>query len=287
MHEKQMEKKNSVYRISLDVTHRCNLKCKLCAAHVPYFREPWHPTYEYLTKTVDKMFELIPEMDRLVIAGGEPLIRTDIVDFFKYLLPYKDRIYSRVEIITNGSILPRKELLEVCQKFTREEGQGQGIYFIVDNYGPELSPKLYEIGDLLTQYNIPHELRDYYKDLHCDGWVDFGDFSLKRSPEEGKKLFQKCALPSKLNFCIKIIDGRIDPGSQSLHCMRLGLFDEPSEYINLFDDISVEEKREKLLSWYNMETLHACQYCDGMCEDSKRFQPAEQLTAEEIREIRG
>jgi len=283
-----MEKKNreSVYRITLDITQRCNLKCKLCAAHVPYFKEPWHPTYEYLTRTIDKMFELVPTMERLVIAGGEPLIRADIADLFKYLLPHKERINSRVELITNGSILPSKELLEVCQKFTREEGKGQGIYFIVDNYGPTLSPKLYEIGDLLSQYNIPHELRDYYKDLHCDGWVDFGDFTLKRTPEEGKKIFQKCAFPNRLNFCIKIFDGRIDPCSQSMHCMKLGLFDEPAEYINLFDDeTSIEEKREKILSWYNLETLRACQYCDGMCEDSKRFRPAEQLSKEEIKEI--
>lgn len=272
------KKQKSVYRISLDVTHRCNLRCKLCAAHVPEFEEPWHPALDYLKNTIDKMFEFIPHMDRLVIAGGEPLIRSDIAEIFEYLLPYKDRIDSRIEIITNGSILPRKELLEVCKRFISQEDNRQGIYFIVDNYGPKLSPKLGEIGEILKEYNIPHELRDYYQDLHCDGWVDFGDFKLKRSREEAIELFQKCAFPSRLNFCIKIFDGRIDPCSQSLHCMRLGLYDEKSEYIDLFDDTSIEEKREKLLSWYEIETLTACQYCDGMCEDSRRYQPAEQVT---------
>lgn len=281
-----MNKQDAVYRISLDVTHRCNLKCKLCAAHVPYFKDVWHPTYEYLINTIDKMFELIPVMDRLVVAGGEPLLRNDLADVFNHLYRYKDNIKSRVEIITNGSILPSKELLEACSKFKRTEGNGQGIYFIVDNYGPELSPKLYEIGQVLTEYQIPHELRDYYKDLHCDGWVDFGTFDVERTPEEGKKMFQKCALPKQLNFCIKIFDGRIDPCSQSLYCMRLGLYDEPREYIRLFDETPVEEKRKKLLGWYNMNELKACRYCNGMCEDSERFQPAEQLTVDGIREIR-
>lgn len=280
-----MSNRDTVYRISLDVTHRCNLKCKLCAAHVPYFKTVWHPTYEYLVQTVDKMFELIPQLDKLVIAGGEPLLRKDLADFFNYLYKYKDCVNNRVEIITNGSILPSKELLEVCRKFKKTESQG--IYFIVDNYGPELSPRLYEIGKLLEEYDIPHELRDYYKDLHCDGWVDFGNFDKERTPEEGRKTFQKCAFPKQLNFCIKIFDGRIDPCAQSLHCMRKGLFDEPSEYIQLFDDTPIEEKRKKLLSWYNLSELTACRYCNGMCEDSQRFQPAEQLSQSELKSIKG
>lgn len=278
----------NVYRISLDVTHRCNLKCKLCAAHVPYYKKTWHPEYKFLIQTIDEMFRLIPYMDRLVLAGGEPLLRDDFADILTHLLKYSDRIQSRIEIITNGSIVPEEKLLSVCQKFVGGNSERQGIYFIVDNYGPALSVHLQEIGEKLRQYGIPHELRDYYENLHCDGWVDFGDFSHKRSPEEARKLFQKCAFPKQLNFCIKIFDGRIDPCSQSLHCMRLGLFDAPAEYIDLFDEnVTIEEKRKKLLGWYSLTELTACQYCDGMCEDSKRFQPAEQLSKNDLLQIRG
>lgn len=286
--ETQSNISKGVYRISLDVTHRCNMRCKLCAAHVPYFKDAWHPSYEFLIRSIDEMFRLIPQMDRLVLAGGEPLLRDDFVEILTHLLNYAGRIQNRIEIITNGSIIPEEKLLSICRKFVCRNTGRQGIYFIVDNYGPSLSVHLEEIGEKLKLYGIPHELRDYYENLHCNGWVDFGDFSHKRSPEEAKELFEKCAFPKQLNFCIKIFNGRIDPCSQSLHCMRMGLFDAPAEYIDLFDNsVTVEDKRQKLLSWYSLKELTACQYCDGMCEDSKRFQPAEQLSREELFQIRG
>jgi hypothetical protein len=266
-----------INRVSLDVTHRCNLKCKLCAIHAPYFEPAWHPSLEFLEKTIDRVFELAPMLNRLVFAGGEPLVRKDLWEVLKYCLKYIDKVEQRVEVITNGSILPTSQLLEVSRSF------GNKIYYIVDYYGEALSPKLREFGELLKQNGIPHELRDYHDDPHCGGWVDFGDFSHKRDLNEAKRLFAKCSFPQKLNLCVKVFNGRVDPCSQSMHAMRLGLFDATDEYFDLFDDsISIDEKRCKVESWYTVDNFTACQYCDGMCDDSIRFAPAEQLRDEKL-----
>lgn len=266
-----------INRVSLDVTHKCNLKCKLCAIHAPYFKDPWHPSLEFLTDCIDRIFELAPTLNRLVISGGEPFLRNDLWKILEHCLRYYDNIEQRFEVITNGSILPKQELIEISNKFKER------IYFIVDYYGMDLSPKCHEICKILKENGIPYELRDYYDNPHCGGWVDFGDFSHKRDLEEAKKLFAKCSFPQQLNLCVKVFDGRVDPCSQSMHAMRMGRFDALEEYFNLFDDkLSVEEMRKKVESWYTVDNFVACQYCDGMCEDSIRFHPAEQLTEEDM-----
>lgn len=276
-----------IHRVSLDVTHRCNLSCKLCAIHAPYFKEKWHPTLEHLKESIDRIFALVPCEDpntpilnRLVLAGGEPFLRNDLPQILEHCSIYEKKIKERIEIITNASILPSQQLLKISKKL------GKKMYYIVDNYGESLSTKYYDIGRILSENGIPHELRDYHDNPHCGGWVDFGDFSHKRDYKEAKKLFAKCSFPQKLNLCIKVFNGRVDPCSQSLHAMRLGLFDEPNEYFSLFDDsISLENKWEKIEKWYKADYFTACEYCDGMCDDSVRFLPAEQLTKEELAEI--
>ena len=60
----------------------------------------------------------------------------------------------------------------------------------------------------------------------------------------------------------------------------------PDEYIDLSDDsVSCEQNKEKIRKILNGSMLSSCLYCNGMCDDSPRFKPAEQLTFEEIKEI--
>ena len=54
------------------VTLRCNLRCKLCAAHAPYYKKPWHPTTEELCTQVDRFFELVTHIGHFSLTGGEP-----------------------------------------------------------------------------------------------------------------------------------------------------------------------------------------------------------------------
>ena len=68
---------------------------------------------------------------------------------------------------------------------------------------------------------------------------------------------------------------------------QLGLSDDYSEYINFFDDsLSIEEQQEKIRLIYEKKSLSACAYCSGLCEDSERFIPGEQMTQEELSYIK-
>lgn len=49
--------------------------------------------------------------------------------------------------------------------------------------------------------------------------------------------------------------------------------------VDLFDDsLTVDGKKARLNALLGDEVIEACKYCNGMCEDSPRYLPAEQLT---------
>ena len=67
----------------------------------------------------------------------------------------------------------------------------------------------------------------------------------------------------------------------------MGIAADYSEYVDLFDDtLTVNEQREKIAAIYQKKSLVACAYCNGMHEDSPRFQPGQQLTKEELEQIK-
>ena len=66
-------------------------------------------------------------------------------------------------------------------------------------------------------------------------------------------------------------------------CKELNITDNYEEYIDLFDStLSVEEQRQKIRNIYQKKSLSACAHCQGMCDDSQRFPPAQQLTKQEL-----
>ena len=64
----------------------------------------------------------------------------------------------------------------------------------------------------------------------------------------------------------------------AIQCVEFGIIEDNEEaYINLFDEtLTVEEKRKKMLKLFNTESFTACMYCNGLCDDRKRFITAEQ-----------
>ena len=70
---------------------------------------------ELLKKSIDRYFEAVDHVDKFTVNGGEPLVHPQIAEIMDYALKYIDRM-DMLEIITNGSIAPSKELAQVLQK---------------------------------------------------------------------------------------------------------------------------------------------------------------------------
>lgn len=256
----------SYERFCFPVTLRCNLKCKLCAEHAPYSHRPYHPNFYELTKQLDQLFRLVSHIGKFDITGGEPFLRNDLTDILDYLRVHYQSKVDMVRITTNGTMLPPTGFIKSAAAWKSR------IYVIVDNYA--VSDKSNVIYETLQKADIPCELRNYSTDLYCDGWVDYGDLSLKHSREDAKALFYKCMVP-KLGFFTCMTNGMIFP------CARARLLYEHFIVdigMDIFDPALTDTgKKARMQSLLGTEVVEACRYCNGLCEDSPRYVPAEQL----------
>jgi uncharacterized Fe-S cluster-containing radical SAM superfamily protein len=257
----------------LTSTLRCSLKCKLCCTYSPYYNPAPHFSYETLAKTVDKYFKIVNHVGKFTISGGEPFLHEDLHKVIEKVSGYFDQI-DTFEIITNGTIIPKDDVIEAIKKYRDK------MNIMIDHYG-DLSRNINEVSRIFTENGINFRIRDYCSDNpHCGGWVDFGDFSQKHfTKEDIEAKFNKCAYPGKLQFCFSTMGGEMHPCTPSRRCMELGIIPRnKGEYIDLFDEnVSIEEQRQKFYDILNMKSLSACAYCNGLCDDSERFMPAEQL----------
>jgi radical SAM protein with 4Fe4S-binding SPASM domain len=86
--------------VNLDLTYKCNLKCKMCGLWDKDLRgQGTELTTEELFDIIDKLHEL--NVGSITLAGAEPLIRKDIFHIINYIS--KRNIYST--LITNGTLL--------------------------------------------------------------------------------------------------------------------------------------------------------------------------------------
>ena len=74
------------------ITEFCDLKCKLCLAYIPYYKEHKHMEIGDIKKALKKYFEIVNTVDKMSITGGEPLLHPDFCAVLYEILKYKDRI---------------------------------------------------------------------------------------------------------------------------------------------------------------------------------------------------
>lgn len=167
-------------RVFLDITNRCNLRCKHCGALVKASAEN-----ELTLSDFGRLFREMREIGawEVSIAGGEPLIRED---FFEILdLAYEN--YLTVFISTNGLMLNRENLrrlksykslqlkvsFEGTNKVEYEEVRGKGTY-----------GKFKKNLDLLKELGFPFMLRLTLMKGNIDKLEDFIRFAIDQGIEK-------------------------------------------------------------------------------------------------------
>lgn len=272
-----------MHQTGIAVTMACNLKCKLCSNYAPYYSPPPHESYEHFCEMMRRYFTIVTHVHKLMVTGGEPFLHPYLGDFIREIKQYKQQL-DIFGVITNGGVLPKDSLLQAAKDF------GEPFHILIDDYGPEHSPQVPALIEQLKSYDIPYIWRHYSgQDAHCGGWVDFGDLTQKKchTQQQAEALYARCAYPQKLHFAFDLVNGIMYPCGPSRRCQELGIAGDSSEYIDLFDDtLSIEQQRKKVAAIYERKTLSACFYCNGMHDDSPRFEPAEQLTDEELALVR-
>lgn len=272
-------------RVSIIVTKTCTLECRLCGALAPYVNN-YNPTGEYLKGEIDAFFNIVRKTGIVDISGGEPFLCGGNSNFsLGEVLPHLCDLYAgrfeRIRIFTNGTVVPGDALCDVFRYVAKRAP----FDIVIDDYGKN-SPKVEAVAGKLRRHEIDFTIRDYAKDIHCDGWVDLRDISRKHDLRGARELFLKCAIPQKLGCCLELLHGIMTPCSVVAARYLCGQIDAGSDDVV---DLSMEpaKAKEKLQNILSAEHFDSCRYCDGgMAADSRRFVPAEQAAREEIAQWR-
>jgi molybdenum cofactor biosynthesis enzyme MoaA len=95
---KEIEPKdNTFYSIFVDVTHRCNMECANC--YVPIRTVPDLDTQKFFN-----FLSQLPKKTEIRLIGGEPTIRTDLVDIVYNIR----KLGHRPTMMTNGLMLAKE-----------------------------------------------------------------------------------------------------------------------------------------------------------------------------------
>lgn len=259
--------------LSVMVTTQCNLHCKLCSQKTSYIKAKSF-SLSRIKLWIDEVFKMADYVVKLGLGGGEPLMNQELADILLYLENYRDRIGS-LRIVTNATIVPDKKILNAST--------AANCNYLLDDYPVE--NKLSEIIAELEKYNIKYSVRDYRSVTpYMGGWVDYGDFKTRQDEAS------EDACPRK-GLYIDLCDGKLFVCGIERVFMEIA---EPSiidacrsDYIDLESHGGTAcEKRDQLMNIWKKDRLVSCDYCNGRNVDSPRFPPGEQLTPEELAEIK-
>lgn len=239
------------------VTTRCSLKCKYCSNLMPLFDENTHSdlTFEDFKKDFDILTNNVNKIRKFSFIGGEPLINKELYKMLDYAA--SNEKIDLIEIISNGTIIPNKELIEVIKKYKK-------IYFYLSNYSVNKDIKILKYDEILKLLNSENIKYSFVKDLQ---W--FKEDTLKErnyNEDQLKNVFKNCYS----NTCISILNGEYHICPKSSSGKRLGII-EVNDYINLRNSKNL---RKDLIDFYEKDYFDACRYCIRLNE---KILPAEQL----------
>lgn len=103
MKNKMQNKQKILPKLDLNVTNRCNFRCKHCAFDSGIIKMP-----ELSLKELEEILRETEQLGgkRVDITGGEPLLRKDIEKIIRLCKKYD----YKTELVTNASLLTRKKL---------------------------------------------------------------------------------------------------------------------------------------------------------------------------------
>lgn len=96
---------------SIEMTHRCNLSCAHCCIDADGIVSDKNDlSTEEMKIIIDKIIKWNP--DRIMLSGGEPMIRHDFLELLKYL---KYNYSGKIIVSTNGTIISESNIKELCE----------------------------------------------------------------------------------------------------------------------------------------------------------------------------
>ena len=235
----------NIPQIEFCLTTQCSLKCKDCCALMPAFNQKGHikMSVEEFKKTLEQLLENVNSIRKLIILGGEPLLRSELPELLEYAAE-KDKVIH-IAIVSNGTMLPSEKLKKELKKYNK-------INFYMSNYNgnPDIEPilKYEQIKALLKQNGLKYQMMESWE------WFKELGFASDKLCESAKRRNYETCHRTK---CLQTLDRKIDICSKAFSGRNLGL-------INTKDFIDLDKTanlRQELIDFYQKDMVDACEYC--------------------------
>lgn len=226
------------------LTSRCTLHCRYCANLMQYYHKEQHLdwTLEECISNLDRLLECVDYIVWFRLLGGEPLLLPWLPKLIRHALA-QEKI-GRVEVVTNGTIVPPQELLEVMNN--------PRASFDFSNYG-NVSRHLSEILPIIRQHGIHYAMQHDYT------WEDMGDMRIRGYSEDRvREVYAKCD-----NICKNLVGTEVHICPRSSNGMALGLIPRQA---NDYVDISAHDTatvHQELRALFDVDHIEACRYCNA------------------------
>ena len=246
------------------ITTRCTLKCLDCNAFFPKFRKNKElycdVELDNFKNDVHAIMSQVNFVRRFIIIGGEPLMHKELPAIIAHCAGYQG--IETIEIITNGTIMPSKDLLEAAA------AQSDKVYFHLSNYSANnaIAHRLhYEaIIDALKLHGVKHQMSmnlEWNKELPLSPQA--------YSEETLNTMFNTCWLKR----CIQVLDGKLSLCPKLSSGYALGMLDPgEKECIDLRQE--TECLRQQLIDFYKKSPFESCRFCTRI---DKKVLPAKQM----------
>lgn len=229
---------------SLDVvlTERCSLKCVDCSNLMQYYQQPVGAEVELLTQSLNNFFDSVDYVSELRLIGGEPLVSRNIAKVLDVIYSHKN--FDKIVVYTNGTIVPKDELLE---RF-----QDPRVWVKISDYG-SISKKASLLAEKCESLgiNCMHE--------QVTEWEDVGRIiDRKRTLDDNKIVFGNCCV----NDTLTLLHGYLYACPFSAHADNLGaLKNAEADKVEMVNMNSLKDRIRSL--YIGKEVLVACGLCNG------------------------
>lgn len=266
-----------VPKFTIIITTRCNLRCKLCCEYVPVNKPFPDITLEQCGNILKEFFNVVDSVQTLHLSGGgEPFLHRQLDELVEECMKY-ERQFDRLMLFTNSTVAPSERLLDTLAQYKDK------LVVQVSHYGiyPEREAS---VLSQIKHTGVEVKFQKYYgEDQTFGGWVDFGSWEDRGKDSQAlQQMYDTCGITRCMKGNWRTRDGKIYWCSRSQRGTELGLIPScPEDYIDLFDDTTVEQKRERFRSFLSRPYLNACRYCSGdvgTSDADRRYPAAEQLT---------
>ena len=252
---------NSIMELHMALTMRCTLNCRDCNMFVPYYDNPPYYSVAQIKEELDLLFSLVDSVFCLTFLGGEPLLYKEISELLRYINNSYIQKISSIKIVTNGTIEPSSELLELVKDMP--------VWFSISDYTEQVKygDKLQKVKKRLEENDIEYISN---KDMK---WCSFGFPStrIEIKDEDCRKHMEECS-PIFHGYN----DGKIYYCHVAWSAEKLGAFKLTTEdYIDLKELASRKDDRHRIsehcFGRLDTEYVSFCKRCGGCGRDNNNI----------------